>query len=147
MKRSKRMQSVLKIAKMKADKGARAYAYIAGQLQQEHNKLSELSQYKEEYAENLRQESSAGISGQRLRSMQGFIANLDMAISQQKLQIENVKVQVKTVKEQWMALRAKYRSMEKLVDNFRLDELKAELKAEQKEMDELAGRFTDRLPF
>ncbi len=140
MKRSKRLQPVLKLADIKAKKGARAMAYILQKIKDEENKLEQLQQFQFEYRQKVQTQGQTGVSGQELRSYQDFIVNLDLAIAQQKQQIIVVQQQGDQIKQYWRTLDARHKGIEKVVKSAHQEEMAEAEKLQQREQDEFTQR-------
>ena len=142
MKRSRRLQPVLKIAKLKVMQGAKAMAYMSHKLKQENERLEQLQQYQQEYWQGMVDAGRKGITAQNLKLYSTFTQNVDTAIGHQKNQIVHVENQLQQVRQYWQTLDAKHKGLGKMVDKIKLEELKVEQRFEQREMDELQLRRT-----
>ena len=137
MKRSKRLQPILDIAKLKSRKGVQAVAYMRQKLEHEQGKLSQLMSCKEEYQTPKNSFKKQSFNSQTLKSLRQFKANVELAIQQQIRQVETVGAQFEQVKVHWRTLDARSQSLEKTqmrlinLENRQLDKL------EQRELEEM----------
>ncbi len=141
MKRSKRLETVVDLAKRKLDKAGQALAFIQQQLGDEENKLAQLQEYLVEYRTTIQTAGAQGLSVQAFRRYNDFSDNVAKAIAQQTQQVATVKQQVEQIRRHWQMLDARHKGLLKLRDKSLLDEAAAYERAQQKELDELAGRW------
>ncbi len=140
MKRSVRLQPVLKIAELEAEKGARALGFIQRKLDSENDKLNQLQQYQLECRQNLLDAGRAGISGQQLSIFNHFAQKVDVAIAQQQQQIATVSAQLEQIRSYWQSLDRRHRSLEKMIEKIRGEEQRMQSRQEQRNHDEYARR-------
>ncbi|MDT8428968.1 MAG: flagellar export protein FliJ [Pseudomonadales bacterium] len=136
MRRSQRLQPILKIAALEADKAARAMAYMEQKLTAETDKQNLLHQHLQEYRQQLQDDGRAGINAQSLRMNQQFLANIEQAIKQQKRQIELVGQQLQQVRQIWQQRDIRRQSLEKMIEKLHRQEKQLQERMEQKAQDE-----------
>lgn len=146
MKRSKRLGTVVDLAKRKADEAAQALAFVQRKLGEEQNKLEQLEQYLTEYRATIQSEGRKGFSVQEFRRYNDFSENVAKAINQQTQQVLTVKNQIEQVRRHWQMLDARHKGVLKLQDKALSEEYVAQERQEQKELDEIAGRWRLRHP-
>ncbi len=146
MKRSKRLATVIDLAKRKVDEAALALAFVQRKLGEEESKLGQLEQYLTEYRATIQSEGRKGFSVQEFRRYNDFSENVAKAITQQGAQVNTVKRQIEQVRRHWQMLDARHKGVLKLQDKALAEEYKAQERLEQKELDELAGRWRLRHP-
>lgn len=146
MKRSKRLDTVIDLAKRKVDEAALALAFVQRKLGEEEGKLGQLEQYLTEYRATIQSEGRKGFSVQEFRRYNDFSENVAKAITQQGAQVNTVKRQIEQVRRHWQMLDARHKGVLKLQDKALAEEYKAQERLEQKELDELAGRWRLRHP-
>lgn len=138
MKRSKRMQSVVEIAKTKEQNAAR----LLGQKQQfltaQRKRLDELISYREEYARQFQSQGTIGFDARRLHEYRSFLEKLNLAIVQQRDRINLAAGECHVCQKSWMDSRVNSKALGKVVDRFRTDETRKKELQEQKELDERA---------
>lgn len=140
MKRSARLQPVLKVADLEVKKAARAVAWMQQRVTQEEQKLQQLQLYQEEYHSNLVHDGQRGISAARLQMVSRFSSNIDQAMVQQGQQIAAVKQQYQQVREQWNARDLRHRQLEKMLERIHKQEEAQQHRQEQRNHDEYARR-------
>jgi len=146
VKRSKRLATVIDLAKRKVDEAALALAFVQRKLGEEESKLGQLEQYLTEYRATIQSEGRKGFSVQEFRRYNDFSENVAKAITQQGAQVNTVKRQIEQVRRHWQMLDARHKGVLKLQDKALAEEYKAQERLEQKELDELAGRWRLRHP-
>lgn len=146
MKRSKRLGTVVDLAQRKVEDAARALAFMQQKLRDEEHKVEQLEQYLLEYRETIQREGRKGFSVQEFRRYNDFSENVAKAIVQQTQQVKTVHHQVEQVRRHWQALDARYKGLVKLRDKSLLEENAALERMQQKELDEIAGRWHLRNP-
>ena len=147
MRRSKRLQPVLRIAELDVDKAAKALMYMQQKLSAESGKLQQLQQYLLECRSNMVSSGKQGMSAQQLMIFTQFTQKVDVAILQQQEQIALVTQQVTQVKAYWQQQDIRYRSLEKMVEKIETEEKAAQGRQEQKNHDEYARRSGARGPW
>lgn len=140
MKRTERLQPVLRIAEMEVQKAVRALAFLQQRLQQEQGKLAQLQQYQREYHQLLLTDGRAGVSAARLQMISRFSSNLDHAIVQQQQQIGEVATQLDKVREHWRGKEMRHRQLQKMMESIGQQELRQRARQEQRTHDEYASR-------
>lgn len=146
MKQSQRLESVVQLAQSRAQEAAQALAFVQQRLQDEQQKLAQLQQYLAEYRDTVAQEGSKGLTVAVFRRYQDFSDNVGKAIAAQTQQVNTVHRQVEQVQRHWQMLDAKHKGLVKLQDKARQTESLLRQRQEQKELDEIAGRWHLRPP-
>ncbi len=141
MKRSKRLETVVDLAKRKLDEAGQALAFIQNKLKDEEGKLTQLQEYLVEYRTTIQTAGAKGLSVQAFRRYNDFSDNVAKAIAQQTQQVATVKQQIEQIRRHWQMLDARHKGLQKLRDKALLEEAAAYERAQQKELDELAGRW------
>lgn len=140
MRRSKRLQVVLELAKRKEDEALKAMQASQTNLNQQNEKLQELVRYQQEYQQALRNAFSSGATAANCATYQHFLSQVGGAIEQQQLVVTLAEEQLDKARKHWQSLYEKQKGMGGLIDRFR-DEEDVEIeKKEQKMIDELSQR-------
>lgn len=137
MKKSKRMQILVDIAKRKEDDVAKMVANEQTRLQQDQFKLQELKDYAEQYDQ---QRNLIGLSPYLTTNYQHFVDRLQQAIKQQEAQVNRSQQSVNMAMKRWQEARAKTQGMDWLKDKSVAEEVAAEDRQDQKQIDEFANR-------
>jgi flagellar FliJ protein len=146
MKRSKRLGTVVDLAHRKVEEAALALAFVQRKLGEEEHKLGQLEQYLLEYRATIQSEGRKGFSVQEFRRYNDFSENVAKAIAQQTQHVNTVMQQIEQVRRHWQVLDARHKGVLKLRDKALSEENVAQERLEQKELDELAGRWRLRHP-
>lgn len=136
MKRSQRLNPVVELA-AKASEVAliqvgEANAISAGDKVQ----LDDLIKYKGEYLARFRQGDQLTMSAQKVIELRAFLVQLDQAIAAQERQVAQSLNTLQQVQLNWRTVRSKEQSIQSLIDRYQDEEVRAELKQEQRENDE-----------
>ena len=140
MRRSKRLQVVLDLAKRKEDEALKALQVAQGSLIAQKQKLQELTQYQRDYQQSLREAYQTQATAESCATYQHFLAQVGDAIEQQQHVVELAEEQFDKVRKHWLTLHEKQQGMGSLIDRFRDEEDKELDKKEQKMIDELSQR-------
>ena len=123
---------------------ARQLAHCQGLLGKAEAQLGELERYRADYQQQWITEGSKGVSGQWLMNYQRFLSQLETAVGQQQQSLEWHRANLEKVRALWQQRYARLEGLRKLVQRY-LDEARmAEDKREQKLLDELAQRLSER---
>lgn len=140
MRRSKRLQVVLELAKRKEDEALKAMQSSQNNLNQQNEKLQELIRYQQEYQQALRDAFSTGATAANCATYQHFLSQVGGAIEQQQLVVTLAEEQLNKARKHWQSLYEKQKGMGGLIDRFRDEEDLEIEKKEQKMIDELSQR-------
>ena len=126
MKRSKRLEPVVRVAENRKQQAAKALGESQSALQQAEQRLDELKNYREEYIRRFHTNGAQGMSAVQMGDYRLFLSNLSRAIEQQ-VELVNQAAAVKM--------------LDKVVSRFQADEQRIVDKKEQLEQDERAQRL------
>lgn len=140
MRRSKRLQVVLELAKRKEDEALKAMQAAQSSLNQQRAKLQELIQYQQEYQQALRDAFSTGATAANCATYQHFLSQVGGAIEQQQKAVTLAEEQFSKARLHWQSLYEKQKGMDGLIDRFRDEEDREIDKKEQQMIDELSQR-------
>ena len=144
LSRAKRLQPVVDMAEKAEREAARALAHAQSQVQQAEVKLRELEHFRSDYQQQWITQGSQGVSGQWLMNYQRFLSQLESAIGQQLQSLDWHRANAEKVRAIWQQRYARLQGLKKLVQRY-IDEARlAQDKHEQKLLDELAQRLTER---
>jgi flagellar FliJ protein len=90
---------------------------------------------------------STGVTGQWLLGFQGFLAQLDTAVDQQRQSLVWHQNKLDKAREEWQQAFARVEGLRKLVQRYRDEAQRLEDKREQKLLDELSQRLPRRDAF
>ncbi|MCY0110830.1 MULTISPECIES: flagellar export protein FliJ [Pseudomonas] len=141
LSRAARLAPVVDMAE-KAEKAAvQRLGYFQGQVKVAQSKLADLHAFRLDYSEQWIVRGSTGVTGQWLLGFQGFLAQLDTAVDQQRQSLVWHQNNLEKAREAWQQAFARVEGLRKLVQRYREEAQRAEDKREQKLLDELAQRL------
>ncbi len=140
MRRSKRLQVVLELAKRNEDAALKVMQSSQNNLNQQHEKMQELVRYQQEYQQALRDAFSSGATAANCATYQHFLSQVGGAIEQQQLVVTLAEEQLDKARKHWQSLYEKQKGMGGLIDRFRDEEDLDLEKKEQKMIDEISQR-------
>ena len=143
MKRVKRMQPVLRIAELEAEKAGRLLAHAQQRLLAEDSKLVQLGEYQQEYRQRLQTAGRQGLTVDRLRLFDGFHQQLDTAMAHQKTVITAHHQEIEVLRKQWQQLDIRHKSLQKMLERLQSEANAAQARNEQRNHDEYARRRSD----
>lgn len=142
MTRSKKLKPVVKHVDNKEKTALEAVAFSQQQLQQQRNKLQQLTDYSNEYAQQHSGAQSASYSSIQLQEYNRFFTQLTDTITQQTQIVAMAKREVEIKQQKWKLTRSRSDAMHKVVDKIEAGEMRQAEKIEQKFMDEVALRIS-----
>ncbi|VEF09930.1 flagellar biosynthesis chaperone [Pseudomonas fluorescens] len=145
--RAARLAPVVDMAEQAEKTAAQRLGYFQGQVKVAESKLADLNAFRLDYSEQWIVRGSTGVSGQWLLGFQGFLAQLDTAVDQQRQSLNWHQNNLDNAREAWQQAFAKVEGLRKLVQRYREEAQRLEDKREQKLLDELSQRLPRRDPF
>jgi flagellar protein FliJ len=142
--RVKRMQPVLRLAELDADKAGRTLAMAQQRLAVEEQKLQQLLEYQQEYRQRLLSAGQQGLSVDRLRLFDGFQRQLDKAIMHQQTIVQSLRNEVLAIRQDWQQLDIRLKSLQKVVERLQREQGAEQARMEQRSHDEYSQRRKDR---
>ena len=140
MNRSKRMQPVQELMEDAEKRLARTLAGSEKRLHESESKLGELERYLGEYQKQFTQRVGQGIGVLELRDYQAFLARLNDAIRQQRGVVQRAAAERDVERTRWQEAARRAKAIDHVVDQWQLQERRAEDRREQIEIDERAQR-------
>jgi flagellar protein FliJ len=141
MKKSRRMQILVDLAKRKEDAAAQQLARDKAKVQHDLQKLDELREYAGQYES---ERNLLGLSAYLTTNYQHFVNRVQQAIVQQEAAVGRAEQQADMSMRRWLQTRSKTKSMDWLKEKNHKAELAVEVKQEQRQSDEFAmRRFLD----
>lgn len=136
MKRSHRLKPIVEIAKKESAEALNLVSQANTTLRQAEIQLDDLHHYKQEYLARFRQDSVNAMSAQKVLDFRAFLVQLDQAIASQQQLVKRHAEHLTQQQQAWQQIRKKEQSMNTLVDRYRQEEVRDELKQEQRDSDE-----------
>jgi flagellar FliJ protein len=134
------LQPLLEIMQTRADEATRKLGQLIAAEQSQRSRLQMLEQYREEYAQRMRDATAEGITRLILRNYQDFLGRIDEAIAQQRITVETSERSTKAGQTQWQAQNKQLKAIDTLSQRHDARERYRENKQEQKLQDEFSTR-------
>jgi flagellar FliJ protein len=134
------LQPLLDLMQTRTDEATRQLGQLIAAEQNQRSRLQMLEQYREEYAQRLREATQQGVTRMILRNYQDFLARIDDAVNQQKVAVENSERSTKAGKENWQAQNKQLKAIDTLSQRHDARERYRENKQDQKLQDEFSTR-------
>ncbi|MFJ7312501.1 flagellar export protein FliJ [Pseudomonas sp. NPDC098747] len=145
--RAARLAPVVDMAEQAEKTAVQRLGYFQGQVKVAESKLADLNAFRLDYSEQWIVRGSTGVSGQWLLGFQGFLAQLDTAVDQQRQSLVWHQNNLEKARDEWQQAFAKVEGLRKLVQRYREEAQRLEDKREQKLLDELSQRLPRHDPF
>jgi len=145
--RAERLAPVVDMAEKAEKTAVQRLGYFQGQVKVAESKLADLNAFRLDYSQQWIVRGSTGVTGQWLLGFQGFLAQLDTAVDQQRQSLVWHQNKLDKAREEWQQAFAKVEGLRKLVQRYREEAQRLEDKREQKLLDELSQRLPRQNPF
>lgn len=139
--RAARLAPVVDMAEKAEKTAVQRLGYFQGQVKVAESKLADLHAFRLDYSEQWIVRGSTGVSGQWLLGFQGFLAQLDTAVDQQRQSLQWHQNNLDKARDAWQQAFARVEGLRKLVQRYLDEAQRAEDKREQKLLDELSQRL------
>ncbi|WP_085682998.1 MULTISPECIES: flagellar export protein FliJ [unclassified Pseudomonas] len=139
--RAARLAPVVDMAEKAEKTAVQRLGYFQGQVKVAESKLADLNAFRLDYSQQWIVRGSTGVTGQWLLGFQGFLAQLDTAVDQQRQSLQWHQNKLDKAREEWQQAFAKVEGLRKLVQRYREEAQRLEDKREQKLLDELSQRL------
>ena len=106
--------------------------------QEAADRLAELRQYRDEYANGFAARAAAGIGGAGLRDYQAFLLRLEEAVRQQQHLTARAEAELEFERQRWREAAIQVKAVESVGERWRSEEQVLTDRAEQRETDERA---------
>lgn len=134
------LQPLLEVMQTRADEATRRLGQLIAAEQNQRSRLEMLEQYREEYAQRLREATASGVTRLILRNYQDFLARIDEAINQQKIAVGNSERSTRAGQEHWRTQNTRLKAIDTLSQRHEARERYRENRQEQKLQDEFSTR-------
>jgi flagellar FliJ protein len=138
LKKSQRIQPVVKVAENHEQQAAQVLGKAQAALTQAEQRLQELQTYRNEYVRRFQEAGAAGMGAVRMEDYRRFLHNLSQAIEQQMQVVAGKEREVEAQRRQWHTRRSKVKMLDNVVARYVLEEQRKADKKEQAEQDERA---------
>ena len=133
------LQTLLDLTQSHADSAAEALHALKGAWQSAEDKLSQLLQYENDYRTRLQQSTRKGMSIYEIRNFQQFLVKLEVAIIQQREEVQHCKNRWELGQLEWQQQKRKLNAYDALSERHWKSEQKIEARQEQREQDDWSG--------
>ncbi|MDR2838768.1 MAG: flagellar export protein FliJ [Azonexus sp.] len=134
------LQPLLELMQTRTDEATRELGKLIAAEQNQKSRLQMLEQYREEYAQRLREASAEGLTRQILDNYQDFLGRIDEAIGQQRMAVDKSERSTQAGQEHWRAQNTRLKAIDTLSQRHEAHERYREGKQEQKLLDEFSTR-------
>jgi flagellar FliJ protein len=134
------LQTLLELMQNRTDEASRKLGQLITAEQSQRSRLQMLEQYRDEYAQRMREATAEGITRLILRNYQDFLARIDEAIEQQRQAVQNSELSTKAGQTEWRNQNTKLMAIDTLSSRHDARERYRENKQEQKILDEFSSR-------
>lgn len=134
------LQNLLELMQNRSDEATQKLGQLIAAEQSQRSRLEMLEQYRDEYAQRLRDAISQGITQLSLRNYQNFLERIDDAIAQQRQVVQNSKHSTKIGQDHWQDQNKRLKAINTLSVRHEIKERALENKQEQKILDEFSSR-------
>lgn len=140
MPRQFTLQPLHDLAQSRVETATRELAALKQQWALQEDKLQQLFAYQAEYRQRLHDTLTQGVDMTRMRDFQVFLYKLDLAIRQQRVEIDQAKLRWENGQRVWMEERRKLKTYDVLKTRHQRKEDIREGRVEQREQDEHARK-------
>lgn len=134
------LQPILELMQSRTDEATRRLANLIAHEKDAKNKFQMLQEYRGEYASRFQRAAQNGISQREWHNYQEFLNRLDEAIDSQAQSVNQQEKNTLAGQALWQQQRVKLKAFDTLSRRHETNELKLEVKREQKVQDEFASR-------
>lgn len=120
------------------EKALEDWVFCRNQVASYENQIKQVEEFRLEYIRNMESEGRNGFSGTKLLAYQAFIEKLDNIAIKQKVELERLKMLTEQKRQMYLTRQKERKIIETLIEKHKQARIKAELKAEQKLLDEFA---------
>ena len=134
------LQPLLDLMQTRTDEATRTLGKLIAAEQSQRSRLQMLEQYREEYAQRLRENIAQGITRLVMLKYQDFLARIDEAIEQQRQAVRTSEQSTRAGQEHWQRQNKQLKAIDTLSQRHDARERYRENKQEQKLQDEFSTR-------
>jgi flagellar FliJ protein len=134
------LQPLLEIMQSRTDEATRRLGQLIAAEQSQKSRLQMLEQYRAEYAQQMSEATTRGVTRQVLHNYQDFLCRIDGAIEQQRIAVQNSENGTKAGQENWQEQNKRLKAIDTLSQRHDARERYREGRQEQKLQDEFSSR-------
>ncbi len=132
------LQQLLDLANERVNAAAQHLARLKLRGQSQEEKLQQLLAYQDEYRQRLADTLAQGVDISRMQDFHVFLKKLEMAIRQQKIEVQQGQLIWEEGQRAWLEERRKLKTFDILRQRYRQGEAHREYRLEQRDQDEFA---------
>jgi len=140
MKKSRRMQPVVKVAEGREQQAARLLGESQAALAQARQRLEELQEYRRDYERRFAESGALGMGAVQMEDYRQFLSRLGLAIDQQMQVVAQSEAALERQRQHWFVTRGKTQALDGVVARYQAEEQRDADRREQQESDEYALR-------
>lgn len=141
------LQPLLELMQTRTDEASRRLGQLIAAEQSAKSRLELLEQYREDYAQKLREAIATGVTQLILRNYQDFLARIDEAIDQQRQAVLHSQQNTAAGQAHWREQNQRLKAIDTLSQRHDARERYREGRLDQKQQDEFSARkFGQREP-
>lgn len=141
------LQSILDLSQMKLEEATRRLGELIAGEQQATERMALLVQYRDEYHSRFLAAARDGLNRDQWRNYQSFLQRLDEAIGQARDMVSRSQQLTEAGQQDWLDKRGRVKAFDTLAHRHQVRENHAELRQEQKNLDEHAARLLGKRTF
>lgn len=134
------LETLIELATRESDEAAKRLGKCMKAAEDTEQKLAVLVQYRDDYAARFQTNLTAGLTAMGYRNFQMFLDKLELAISSQKLVVQDAHTRVERERSAWQASERKRMSYDTLAARASKEKQLKESRRDQKQTDEHAAR-------
>jgi flagellar FliJ protein len=141
MKKSQRMKMLVELKAQQEKNALKSLGFAQKKLSDIEAQVDNLLRYRKEYLDNFNQVGGNGIQIAQLVEFRSFIEKLDQAIAGHEKLLASSREELRHKRQTWEGMHHKTESLQKIMDSAHISEYQEEMRREQRQADEGAGRF------
>lgn len=134
------LQPLLDLMQERTEESTRRLGQLIASEENAKGRLQLLEQYREEYAQKMREAVAEGVTPHTLRNYQDFLARIDEAIGQQRLTVQRARLGTLAGQAEWREQSKRLKAIDTLSQRHHAREQYRENRQDQKQQDEFVAR-------
>ncbi|MDW6001512.1 flagellar export protein FliJ [Vibrio mangrovi] len=130
------LEFLLEQSKENEEKAVLALNSARQELEGYYYQVKQIEQYRLDYCHQMIDRGKAGLTASQYGHLNRFLTQLDETLAKQRSAEQHFIDQVENCREHWLEMRKTRRSYEWLIEKKRTERQNAEMKREQKQLDE-----------
>lgn len=140
MKKSQRLKMLVDLKAQQEKNALKSLGSAQRKLADIQAQVDNLQRYRKEYLDNFNRLGGSGVQMTRLVEFRSFIDKLDQAMTGQEQLLAASREELRQKRQAWESVRQKTEGLQKILDSAHAAEQKEDLRKEQVQTDESAGR-------